>query len=499
MPQEASPGSRPLSVTGRRWKFRQNIRQDIAGDTPTADPLVAQVLKARAVGIDSSTWLHPSLRHLHDPYTMRGMATAVDRIRAAVRDKQRVRIVTDYDVDGTTSSLILQGTLRLLGGGENLDYHIPNRMGEGYGFSLSAADQAVTDQIDLLITADIGVRDHAAVQRAAQGGVDVIICDHHLPAGQSVPDAAVAVLCPPQADCLYENPALAACGVSLKLAQALLSAHPRREPILRSMLKIAAIGTVADVVDLSTLENRAIVSLGLQELRRGPHSPGLAALMGVSGISYDLTRGWHIDASDLGYRLGPRINAAGRLDSATAVIELFDERDPKRARERARRLDTLNTERKGIQRRLVQGALAQMGTTPPPFLVLWGPEAEGWHRGVVGIVAAKLREEIHRPVAVVAVSGDQARGSVRSIPEIHAVHALDNAADLLDQYGGHPVAAGFSLAADKLPALAERLAAWTEKQLGTDHPAPGLDIDAHAVPEQLTWPVVEALLGLGPF
>jgi len=490
-----------LSMTGQRWK--------IATDDPTriarlshrlgVPPMVARVLARRSPEDTLEAWLHPSLDHLHDPSTMLGMDKAVERIRRAVADGERIRIVTDYDVDGTTSSLILQGVLRILGAGDRLDYHIPHRFDEGYGFSRTAAEAAVKDGVGLLLTADIGVRDHEAVRCAAQGGTDVIVCDHHLPAGESVPDAALAVLCPPQEGCSYANPALAACGVSLKLSQALLVLHPRREAYLRSFLKVAAIGTVADVVDLSTLENRAIVSLGLDGLRKGPHTPGLAALLQVSGISYDLDRGWHLDAGDLGYRLGPRINAAGRLESANAVIALLDEKDPSTARERARQLDALNQERQGIQRRLVTAALAQLSASPPPFAVLWGPEEDGWHRGVVGIVAARLREEIHRPVAIVAVSGDEARGSVRSVPQVHAVHALDAAKDLLIRYGGHPAAAGFTVRTRDLPALAERLAAWTATQVDAEALVPELELDATAPPEVLDWPVIEGLQALGPF
>lgn len=496
----ALPLDEPLSFTGQRWIVGPDDPSRVARLAVQLGlpPLVARVLMGRAPTEDLESWLNPSLDDLHDPFSMLGMATAVERISKAVRDRQRVRIVTDYDVDGTTSSLILQGTLRLLGAGDRLDYHIPNRFEEGYGFSTTAARRAVEDGIGLLITADIGVRDHEAVALAAAGGVDVIVCDHHLPAGEAVPAAALAVLCPPQADCHYENPALAACGVSLKLAQALLARNARVDQIVRSMLKMAAIGTVADVVDLSTPENRAIVSLGLAELRRGPHAPGLNALLQVAGIKFDVDQGWHLDAMDLGFRLGPRINAAGRLDSATAVIRLMDEKDPARARELAQELDAVNAERQSIQHTLVGRATALVGDDPPPFVVLWGPEEEGWHRGVVGIVAARLREQLNRPVAIVSVNGEEARGSIRSTPHVHAVAALDSAADLLSRYGGHPAAAGFSLPARDLPALAERLAAWTASQVGQQPPPPELQIDATASPELLTWPVVEGLLRLGP-
>jgi single-stranded-DNA-specific exonuclease len=471
-----------LSLTGHRWAMSnvdpgQVIQLANDCDIP---PVVARCLAIRNIDpTEALAWLHPSLDHLHDPRAMRGMDVAIERVRKAVRDEERIRIVTDYDVDGTTSSLILQGTLKLLGAGDRVDYHIPDRQTEGYGFSRIAAEAAAKDGIGLIITADIGVRDHEAVSAATAEGVDVLICDHHLPAGAEVPVDAVAVLCPPQAGCAYPNPHLAACGVSLKLAQALLSDHPRYEAIIRSMLKIAAIGTVADVVDLSTLENRSIVRLGLDGLAAGPNTPGLQALLDIAQVGRPIT------AQDLGFRVGPRINAAGRLAKATAVLELIASHDPAEARQRAMAIDSLNTERRAIQRRLVDRCMSALPDPTPPFAVLWGPESEGWHRGVVGIVAAKVRDQIHRPTAIVAVAGEEARGSVRSLPGVHAVEALDAAKDLLISYGGHPAAAGFSASAAHLPALAERLAAHVEQMGESVGAAPVLHIDANCPVESL--------------
>ena len=480
-----------LSVTGRRWQL---TRADPAAVATLArrtglPAVAAQCLLHRAGPDGSADWLRPGLGHLHDPYQMLGMELAVARVRQAAARGERVRIVTDYDVDGTSSSLILQRTLQLLG--VAVDYHIPHRMDEGYGFSVRAARAAADDGVGLVLTADIGVRDHAAVAEAAARGVDVIICDHHLPSGEAVPDRAFAVLCPPQAGCPYPNKALAACGVSLKLASALLADHKKRDAILASMLKIAAIGTVADVVDLSTLENRAIVALGLDELRRPPHAPGLQALMEVAGLPEG-----PLDASDLGFRLGPRINAAGRLAEATAVIELFASKDLTDARERAKGLDRLNAQRQTLQERLITLSMQQVGDPPPAFLVLHGAEDEGWHRGVVGVVAAKVRDRLHRPVAVIAVAGDEARGSVRSTPEIHAVDALDAARDLLVRWGGHPVAAGFTVRTEAIPALAARLAdfAAASPQRG----APTLALDGAVTTSELDRAGIEALQRLGP-
>ena len=484
------------SLTGRLWRLEEVAPDQIAQivEGVDLDPITARCLAARARPPEAAAWLTPSLDHLHEPYEMRGREAAVDRIRSSVTRNESVRIVTDYDVDGTTSSLILQSVLKVIGHKGRVDYHIPDRFDEGYGFSTRAAQKAGEEGVGLLVTADIGVRDHEAVALAQGAGVDVIVCDHHLPSGASVPPEALAVLCPPQEGCSYPNQALAACGVSLKLAQALLSQHPKRELLLRSMLKLAAIGTVADVVDLSTRENRAIVTLGLEELRAGRHSPGLAALIGVCGLN-----GHQLQASDLGFRLGPRINAAGRIAEASKVVELFQERDPAQAQALAHGLDQLNRQRQGLQQRLVEACLEELPTPVPDFAVLWGPEEEGWHRGVVGIVAAKVRDRIHRPAAVVAVSGTEARGSVRSVPRIHAVRALDSVADLLDRYGGHPAAAGFSLPAARLPELKERLGAWVRDHTAEGELVPELTYAAECGPDELHAGLQAALARLGPF
>ncbi|MEC8194472.1 MAG: single-stranded-DNA-specific exonuclease RecJ [Myxococcota bacterium] len=488
-----------LSFTDKRWVLRSPDRALVRRleQGLQLHPLVAQCLASRVTDPEAARlWMRPSLDHLHDPEDLLGMPIALGRIRAAIENRESIRIVTDYDVDGTTSSLILQGALRILGAGDLLSYHIPDRFNEGYGFSVVAAERAARDGVGLIITADIGVRDHAAVEAAKERGVDVIICDHHLPAGEAVPGDAIAVLCPPQQGCPYPNKALAACGVSLKLAQALLEDHPRRSAIIKSMLKVAAIGTVADVVDLATPENRAIVTHGLRGLQNGVHSPGLRALLEVSGVQGEVT------AEDLGFRLGPRINAAGRLAEATAVIELFDEKDPDRARGRAQALDRLNTERRRIQADLVERCIAQVDDPAPPFVVIWGTEADGWHRGVVGIVAAKVRDHTNRPTAVVALSGEEARGSIRSTPGVHAVHALDSAADLLLGHGGHPAAAGFSTRVEHLEDLRSRLQTWAASNQSAAPTAPVLDVDAECGIDALRTPdadvLAQGLSDLGP-
>lgn len=485
-----------LSLTGARW-----IRPAVDGHRVEAlrrrtglSDLAARVLALRWDGDDlpDRSWLQADLDHLHDPRAMLHMDAALDRLRRALARDERIRVVTDYDVDGTTSSLILQAALRVLKPDLRLDYHVPNRFHEGYGFSVQAARAAAEQGVGLVVTADIGVRDHEAVAAARAAGVDVLVCDHHLPAGASVPEGAT-VLCPPQAGCTYPNRHLAACGVSLKLAQALLHDHPNQRAIVSSLLKLAAIGTVADMVPLTTRENRAIVALGLEQLNRGPHAPGLQALLRVAGAAGE------IDATQLGYRIGPRINAAGRIADASLVIRLLTTRDPLEAATLARELERHNETRRDLQERLTAEVLDGISGEPPPFVVVAGPEEAGWHRGVVGIVASRVKEQLHRPTAVISVQGDQAVGSLRSLPSLHAVRALDAVADLLVRYGGHPMAAGFTLPTDRIPALRERLIAWAAGAVGQEDLVAVREIDADVAPEALRPELFDELRRLGPF
>lgn len=477
---------------GRRWIVREAAPPGAAEGLAAAlgvDAVAARVFAAR--GVDSA-FFTSSLADLHDPSSILGIDLALARLQAARSAGEHIRLVTDYDVDGTTSCLILHAALDRLGGAK-LSYHIPDRFTEGYGLSMRAVNLASAEGVNLIVTADIGVRDHATVSHAKSLGIDVIVVDHHLPAGESVPADAVAVLCPPQAGCAYPNKALAACGVSFKLASALLANDARRDEILDSMLKLAAIGTVADVVDLANAENRAIVTLGLRALNRGPHSVGLAALLKVaSAVSGQIT------SETLGWRIGPRINAAGRIADAGAVVRLIRERDSAEATAQAERLNELNRERQDIQEGLVDTVLARIPEPLPSFVVLSGTEADGFHRGVVGIVAAKVRERVNRPVAIVAVLGELATGSVRSVPNVHATHALDAAKHLLHRHGGHAAAAGFTVSTADLPALSGALCAYVDEHAGEDALVAEEWVDVVLEPHEVSVRLIQDLARLEP-
>ncbi len=491
-----------LSFSGARWRWQAPERaavQRLEADLGL-HPLLATCLVQRDRSEPEAVraFLSPSMADLHDPREMAGMEKALARISLAARRQERVRIVTDYDVDGATSALILQAALGAVGIAP-LDYHIPDRFVEGYGFSERAAQAALQDGVGLLITADVGVRDHRAVEIAQQGGADVIVCDHHLAEDEGVPECALAVLCPPQKGCAYPNKALAACGIALKLAQALLAGRPDAERWIRSLLKMAALGTVADVVDLSVPENRAIVTLGLQQINAGPNAPGLQALLRVSDCA-----GRDVTGGDLGFRLGPRINAAGRVEHAGLAVQLLSERDPLRAGELALELDGLNRRRRRLQERLVRNIVAQLEEgggkgAERLFPVFAGPEEEGWHRGVVGIVAARVRDRLHRPAAVASVRQGMATGSIRSIPGVHAVQALQSASALLDRFGGHPAAAGFSLPAAALGQLESALSAFVRDQVPSSALVPTQVADARVQAGQLDRASATALAAMGPF
>lgn len=481
-----------LSFTGFEWEASVGTpARPLSNPKEIVDACAA--LRWDAAQLADPKWFTPTIQDLHDPFLMHGMDTVVQRLKSALASNQRIRIITDYDVDGTTSSLVLQATLRILNPTVDLDYHIPNRFKEGYGFSTIAAQKAVDDGIDLIITADIGIRDQAAVDIARNGGVDVFILDHHLPAGADVPKGAL-VLCPPQNACNYPNPGLCACGVSLKLAQAMLHHHPKFSAIFQSMLKLAAIGTVADMVPLNSRENRAIVILGLRALNTGTHNAGLDALLKLSKS----TPG-ELDEGTIGYQIGPRINAAGRMADANIVVELLNTKNRQQAQEYAHRIESFNQERRQVQARLVAQALEQIETPKPPFALVWGTEEQGWHRGVVGIVASKIMYQLHRPAAVVSIQGDTAVGSMRSIDGVHCVQLLTEAKDLLEKFGGHPKAAGFTLKTKNLDAFKIKMTEAVQRMASGEHLLPRHQYSVELAPEGLQVALPDTLKTIGPF
>jgi single-stranded-DNA-specific exonuclease len=439
-------------------------------------------------------FLDPSLEDLHDPYLLAGMADAVARLRRAIERREQVLLYGDYDVDGASAVVILKKAIELLGG--LVSFHIPHRLRDGYGMRSEVVDEAASAGVKLIVSVDTGIRANQVVRHAARLGIDVIVTDHHLPEAELPP--AVAVLNPNRPDCGYPEKNLCGAGVALKLVHALLREFEwesgRRERLLESLLKLVAIATVADVVPL-TGENRVIVKRGLAGLRR-VKNPGLRALLDVSG----LVEGETPSAGQVAFRLAPRINAAGRMASAGDVIELFLTGDEARARALAAQLHDLNADRQKTEAAIASAIFEQCLDQPvadgDAALVFAG---EGWHRGVVGIVASRVVEKFHRPAFVLGLENGIAQGSGRSIRAFHLLKALETMPDLFTKFGGHRQAAGVTMDADRLTEFRERFRAHAATLLTPADFEPRLEIDAEIAFPEIANKAVAEVLSLAPF
>ncbi len=435
--------------------------------------------------------------HRHAPSLLRDMPHAVARLRQAVANRERILIVTDFDVDGTTSSVILSNTLRLIGGAhETVSCYVPDRFTEGYGLSEHIVQKAVTEGYSVILTADIGIKSHAEARLAREHGIDLIICDHHLPDGEDVPADAFAVLCPKGSSGTdYPNKDLAACGVALKLADALLEGHPKRELMLASLAKLTAIGSIADMVDVSNAENRAIIKHGLAALGQPSSNHGLRALLQVAQVGSPVT------AYDVGFKLGPRINAAGRIAHANTVLSLFAAKTEAEALSIAHDLDKLNSERQQIQQNLVNKILLEVEQKAAldQVLLFSGHEADGYHRGVVGIVCSKLVERTGRPTLACAINEQGiAHGSARSTNGFHIVDAMQASANILVKFGGHPMAAGFTIKAEHIEEFRQRLNRYAAETLPDDALRRTYNADAEMKLDDVTPQMIQTLAQMEP-
>ncbi len=483
-------------MSPKRWILRGQDSNSAASLARVLhiSPIVAALLISRGCADERSarSFLQPSYDHLHEPYLMLGMHAAVSRLSRALAAREKILIYGDYDVDGTTGTAVLLRALKLLDA--RVGFHVPHRFTEGYGIQQPALEMAYAEDYSLVISVDCGIRAHGPLHWARDHGLDVIITDHHLPdEGEGVPPA-YAVLNPNQRGCPYPDKNLAGVGVAFKLVHALFREY-QRESQVSAFLKVVAIGTVADVAKLVG-ENRTIVALGLKDLSQ-TRNPGLQALMEVAGCG----DGTGMTAYDLGFRIGPRINAAGRMDAARAVVELFDTQDREEARRLAEHLDARNQERKEVQQQIIELAIAELespnqGTNQSHVAVIAG---EGWHRGVIGIAASKIAERVNRPCVVLSVEGELAHGSGRSIEPYHLLNGLTACADLFDKFGGHSHAAGITIRVDRISEFRRRLNQHAAACLTDDDLQPCLLIDAELAAEDITFELVQELQTLEPF
>ncbi len=484
-------------------------------------PAIAQLLISRGIADAPSarTFFNPALEDLHEPLLMLGMREAVARIQHAVAAEEPILIYGDYDVDGTTATVLLKTAIERIAPKDRparVTYHVPHRIREGYGMQTAVLGDAALAGIRLVISVDTGIRAFAAADEAKALGLDLIVTDHHLPDDVVGVPEALAVINPAQKGCPYPFKSLCGAAVAFKLAHALLAVHATTEAehlrlktvLVPSFLKLVAIATIADSVPLVG-ENRAIAALGLRELRN-PVQPGLRALMQVAQIPLDRAP----TATEIGFRLAPRINAAGRMDIASDVVELFLTRDPALATTLAEKLDRLNNDRRATEAEALDAIEAQLaaikaatGDFPAECLVLDDP---AWHRGVIGILASRVVERTGRPALVLThettPSGNShAHGSGRSIEGFHlldaltAVHDGESSSPLFTRFGGHAHAVGFSLPSDSVDRLRDHLRGYAAAFLTAPLLAPRLECDIELPIAAITDELDEWLKRCAPF
>jgi single-stranded-DNA-specific exonuclease len=458
------------------------------------DPVIARLLMLRGITApdEATRFLSPALDQLHDPFSLTDLPVAVERLLGAIAGGERIAVHGDYDVDGVTSTVMLRRLLELLGA--DVVHFIPDRLRDGYGLEPAAIERLAGQDVNVIVSVDCGIRSAAAANRARELGVDLIITDHHEP--DAALPSALAVINPKRPDCPYPDKNLAGVGVALKLVQALCqrTQHTRWLP---GFIKLAALGTVADVVPLRG-ENRVIAKLGLEQLSQGRHTTGLRALLDTAGVL-----GQAVTSSHVAFRLAPRINAAGRMstpDLATRLLLLTDDARHAEAMGLAEQLEAENVRRQQEEAEILTAARRKVDTDPDigahAMLVVWG---QGWHRGVIGIVASKLVDAYRRPAIVVAVDGDTAYGSGRSISRFDLLGSLEACSDLFTKFGGHRHAAGLTMEAGRLKELRRRLTDYADTRLGPEDLAPRLRVDGHLPLSAITPAVVEGLRTMEPF
>jgi single-stranded-DNA-specific exonuclease len=454
------------------------------------NPTLANMLVNR--GVDSfqkaKDFFRPDLDKLHDPMLMKDMDKAVARLNWAIKNEEKILVYGDYDVDGTTSVAMMYGYLRQLY--PNVGFYIPDRYKEGYGISEKGVRFAAENGFNLIISLDCGIKAISKVALAKELGVDFIICDHHTP-GEALPPA-VAILDPKRVDCNYPYKELSGCGVGFKLIQAFCKLQGEDISKVMAYLDLLAISIAADIVPI-TGENRVFAYYGIERINNNPR-PGIKALILRSKIEKD------IEISDIVFKIGPRINASGRLEHAKASVELMISKDLEDALARAEVVDTVNAARKNFDENITKEAIAmiegmeeirQMRST-----VLF---KEDWHKGVIGIVASRCIERFYRPTIILTESNNKATGSARSVFDFDIYDAISECSDLLEQFGGHKYAAGLTLAVDKVPAFQAKFEEVVSSRIHDIHLKPVMEIDDEILLDQINYKFFNILKQMAPF
>ncbi|HEY0743584.1 MAG TPA: single-stranded-DNA-specific exonuclease RecJ [Chryseosolibacter sp.] len=436
---------------------------------------------------NAKKFFRPSLENLHDPFLMKDMQKAVNRLKKAIDGDERILIYGDYDVDGTTAVALVYSYLRKFY--PNCEIYIPDRYAEGYGVSLAGIEYAEANGFSLIIALDCGIKSFELVRVATQKGIDFIICDHHLPE-ETVP-GAVAVLDPKQEDCDYPCPELSGCGLGFKLVQAYARRY-RDENEVFNYLDLVAVSIASDIVPIVD-ENRILAYFGLKKLNENP-LPGLKALKDIANIKNDL------DISGIVFTLGPRINAAGRVAHGKAAVELLISKTEEEANSLAEKINLKNETRKEFDSSITEEALAMIQTNnavgPRKSTVLF---KNTWHKGVIGIVAARCVEKFYRPTVILTESNNKITGSARSVYGFDLYNAILGCSDLLEKFGGHKYAAGLTLDASNLEAFQQRFEEVVSSTITDDMLIPVIDIDVPIHFDAITPKFLNVLKQMGPF
>ncbi len=472
----------------KKWEVYPRLPKDADAQLAEYPPIFRQVLFNRGIGdLDQAErFLHAS-DDLHDPFLMKDMPAAVDRIKKAVREGKSIIVFGDYDADGVTATALLVQALDSLGA--RVDKYIPNRFEEGYGFSMNALEGVLQQKPDMLITVDCGVRSVEEVALAKQHGIEVIITDHHLPHGNKLPDAA-AIICSKQPGDEYPYAHLAGVGIAYKLVQALQMSCPEVDLDADYWLDLVAIGTVADLAPL-TDENRVLVRRGIERIRRGEHF-GVSALAAVSKIG-NLES---FNAGHIGFMIGPRLNAAGRLSTAEAAYHLLMARNEPEATALAEKLNQDNQARQTATRKIFTKVEDHFLERDEEWLLFYAHEE--FNEGIVGLAASKLAERYYRPAIVGALSGETIRASCRSINELDITRALDQCADLLEKHGGHAMAAGLTIRMENVEEFEDRLKTIIAEELAGKELMPTLKADMEVGLSNLNPVLIPLLESLDP-
>jgi single-stranded-DNA-specific exonuclease len=478
----------------KRWNILKHDREQVARLAKELDilPIIAALLLSRGFETyeKAHKFLNPTLADLHEPFLLKDCEKAMKRVFQAIENGEKILVWGDYDVDGTTGTVVLRKALEIVGA--TTGFHVPHRFTEGYGLNIPKLIEAKDNGYTLVISVDTGSRAFEPATWAKENGIDLIITDHHLSDENLGNPEAYAVVNPNQIGCEYPDKNLAGVGVGFKLAHALLR-EKGKEHLVEAFLKVVAIGTIADIMNL-TGENRAIVSLGLRDLPKAKNF-GLRALMEVADCTSEMT------ALDIGFRIAPRINAAGRMDAAMQVVELLEAETFEKARSFAKILNDRNLERQQMQKKISELALTEYiengGSKHQKHVAVVA--GEGWHRGVIGLASSRISDKIYRPSLVISIEEGIGHGSARSIANYHLLNGLASCGDLFEKFGGHAAACGFTIKQENIDELRIKINEHASRHLSDEDLIPEVRVDAEISSQSLNLDLVNALKKLEPF